>query len=301
MPGFSGVVPGFSEDIPDDSDADVSIAEVGDTVSVHYTGTLDDGTIFDTSRESVARENDIYNPARVYSPLEFTLGSGQMIPGFDRAVRGITPGETKTVTIPPEEAYGSETVEEEIERRFLEDVIVQTVPRSRFTDTVTQSVPLSQLPDGSSLSVGDTIDLPSDISATVVSIDDVSATLEIENTANPFRGQELAVGLAGEFQGNPVRITAIEEDDITLEIENRASPFFGQTLAVGLTGQTTEGESVTIVSLDDETARIQMPNTHELAGESLTFEIELVAITDDVSQDSADISPSSSPDANGDD
>ena len=69
------------------------MAKDGNTVKVHYTGKLDDGTVFDTS---VERE-----------PLEFTIGAGQMIPGFEGAVRGMQVGQVKTVTIPAEEAYGS--------------------------------------------------------------------------------------------------------------------------------------------------------------------------------------------------
>ena len=68
------------------------MASDGDTVRVHYTGTLEDGTTFDTS---VGRE-----------PLEFTLGAGQMIPGFEKAVYGLKVEESKTVTIPAGEAYG---------------------------------------------------------------------------------------------------------------------------------------------------------------------------------------------------
>ena len=67
-------------------------AKEGDTVKVQYTGKLEDGTVFDTSGD---RE-----------PLEFTIGGGQVIPGFEQAVVGMEPGETKTTTIPPEEAYG---------------------------------------------------------------------------------------------------------------------------------------------------------------------------------------------------
>ena len=68
-------------------------AKSGDTVRIHYTGTLDDGSTFDSSKGR--------------DPLEFKLGSGQVIPGFDTAVTGMSVGESKTVTIPPEEAYGA--------------------------------------------------------------------------------------------------------------------------------------------------------------------------------------------------
>lgn len=67
-------------------------AKPGDTVKIHYTGKLDDGTVFDSS---VNRE-----------PLEFTLNAGQVIPGFDQAVVGMSPGESKTETIPMDQAYG---------------------------------------------------------------------------------------------------------------------------------------------------------------------------------------------------
>ncbi len=67
-------------------------AQSGDTVRVHYTGTLDSGEVFDSSE---GRE-----------PLEFTVGSGQVIPGFDQAVAGMEVGESREVRIPAEEAYG---------------------------------------------------------------------------------------------------------------------------------------------------------------------------------------------------
>jgi peptidylprolyl isomerase len=73
-------------------DDDVARVKNGDIVKVHYTGTLEDGTVFDTSRE---RE-----------PLEFTLGEGSLIEGFEQAVIGMQVGQSKTVTIPAEKAYG---------------------------------------------------------------------------------------------------------------------------------------------------------------------------------------------------
>jgi len=84
-------------------------AKPGDTVRVHYRGTLDDGTEFDSSTDR--------------DPLEFTIGSGQVIPGFDAAVDGMSVGESVTVTIPAAEAYGPRQNE-----------AVQQVPRDMFDD-----------------------------------------------------------------------------------------------------------------------------------------------------------------------
>jgi peptidylprolyl isomerase len=72
---------------------ETEVAKDGNLVAVHYTGTLNDGTEFDSSRDR--------------GPLEFVVGAGQMIAGFDEAVKGMKVGEVKTVTIPPDKAYGS--------------------------------------------------------------------------------------------------------------------------------------------------------------------------------------------------
>ena len=76
-------------------------AEAGDHVYVHYTGTFFDGKIFDSS---VGKE-----------PLDFVVGAGQMIKGFDAAVVGMKVGESKVVTIPPEDGYGYPDPEKIIE------------------------------------------------------------------------------------------------------------------------------------------------------------------------------------------
>jgi peptidylprolyl isomerase len=70
----------------------MSQAKAGDTVRVHYTGTLDDGTVFDSSDGG--------------DPLEFTLGDGNVIPGFDTAVDGMSVGDTRNVKIEARDAYG---------------------------------------------------------------------------------------------------------------------------------------------------------------------------------------------------
>ena len=93
----------------------MSKAKNGDTVRVHYTGSFDDGTIFDSSVGS--------------TPLEFTVGSGQVIPGFDVMVTGMSKGDRKTQRIPASEAYGERM-----------DGLVFTVSRSQMPDHLVPEV-----------------------------------------------------------------------------------------------------------------------------------------------------------------
>ncbi len=104
----------------------MSLAKSGDSVKIHYTGTLDDGSQFDSSE---GRE-----------PLGFTLGSGQVIAGFDEAVTGMTVGEKKTVRLEAEKAYGERHPE-----------MVQEVPKSALPAEmrIEMGMPLqAQGPDG---------------------------------------------------------------------------------------------------------------------------------------------------------
>lgn len=86
-------------------------AKAGDTVQIHYTGTLDDGSTFDSS---AGRD-----------PLEFKLGTGQVIKGFDDGVTGMVPGEKKTIHIPCEDAYGP-----------INPAMMQDVPREQVPDEI---------------------------------------------------------------------------------------------------------------------------------------------------------------------
>jgi len=109
----------------------MAAAESGDTVRVHYTGRLADGTVFDSSE---GRE-----------PLEFTLGEQQVITGFDRAVSGMQVGESVTVAIPVDDAYG----------RHRDNLVIQ-VDQSQFPADIKPEVGLSlrmQQPDGSTVRV----------------------------------------------------------------------------------------------------------------------------------------------------
>lgn len=132
-------------------------ARNGDTVKVHYTGRLDDGTVFDSSQ---GRE-----------PLEFTVGAGQVIQGFDDAVTGMSPGDEKTVTIPSGEAYGERRPE-----------MVIRVPRDRFPDHI-RPEPGQQL----QMVNGDQVAV-----VTVVEVTEETVTLDANH---PLAGQDLTFDL----------------------------------------------------------------------------------------------------------
>ena len=132
-------------------------ARSGDTVKVHYTGRLSDGEVFDSSREG--------------DPLEFELGAGQIIPGFEDAVEGMEPGDAKEVTVPPERAYG--------DRR---DDLVQNLERER-------------LPDHLEPHVGQQLQMSQGDQSFVVTVTDVTDS-EVQIDANhPLAGRELKFDL----------------------------------------------------------------------------------------------------------
>jgi peptidylprolyl isomerase len=133
-------------------------AKQGDTVQVHYTGKLEDGTVFDTSRER--------------HPLRFTLGNGQVIAGFEQAVVGMNVGETKTTVIPVEQAYGP--------RR---DDMVVTMSREN-------------LPPNTALAVGQRIEITQAddqaFLATVTSVSEANVTVDANH---PLAGKALTFDL----------------------------------------------------------------------------------------------------------
>lgn len=133
-------------------------AKSGDTVRIHYTGTLDDGTQFDSSDGR--------------DPLEFALGGGQVIPGFDSAVDGMAVGDSKSVTISPEQAYG--------ERH---EQLVQQVPKSALPEDMEPAIGMhlqSQGPDGQVMNLA------------VTEVEDESITVDANH---PLAGQALTFAI----------------------------------------------------------------------------------------------------------
>lgn len=116
-------------------------AKNGDTVRVHYKGSLDDGSVFDSSEEG--------------DPIEFTIGSGEVIPGFEEAIIGMSPGDTKTEVIDPENAYGGRmndlvfSVPREQLGATADDLEVGDVVRVGFSDGRSAPVQVSEIGDQS--------------------------------------------------------------------------------------------------------------------------------------------------------
>ncbi len=90
--------------------------KIGDNVSVDYTGYLN-GKVFDTSLESIAKENNLSVPNRSYKPLKLTVGKGRFFKGLEEGIIGMKVGESKTLTISPENAYGQKDPQ-----------LIQTIP-----------------------------------------------------------------------------------------------------------------------------------------------------------------------------
>ena len=106
------------------------LIENGHKVSVHYTGTFEDGEVFDSSKDR--------------GPLDFEVGAGQMIKGFDDAVVGMKVGESKDITLPPAEAYGERNDELMVEmpkENFPEDMEIEEGMQLQLTNQNGQPVP----------------------------------------------------------------------------------------------------------------------------------------------------------------
>jgi len=129
-------------------------AKKGDTVKVHYTAKLEDGSVFDTSRED--------------EPLKFIIGEGHMIPGFEDAVVGMSQGEKKTVKIESEKAYGP---------HYDEGVII---------------VEKANLPEDLEPELGDVLQIPlPDDKSVVVIITEITDTKITLDANHPLAGKDL--------------------------------------------------------------------------------------------------------------
>lgn len=131
------------------------VIKKGDKVKVEYEGTLEDGTVFDSSKKHG-------------EPLEFVVGSGQLIEGFDDAVLGMKKGEKKEVRLEPTKAYGE------------------------HNPKLTKKIPRTQLPQNEELKPGMMLMLTlpngTQFTANVIDLDDESVTIDLNH---PLAGKTL--------------------------------------------------------------------------------------------------------------
>ncbi len=261
-------------------DDDPGKVSAGDTVSVMFVGKLKDGEVFDTNIESVATEAGLENIHT--DPLTFKVGSGQTIAGFDAAVVGMQPGETKTVEIPPEEAYGGYNMD-----------LVQEFPKTRELNRTDQVDRTTEIPTdafnqafGEDPEMGKTYSderLPFDYEVTGISGDNIELSVdqEIGDTVT-FSGADWESEIIS-MDNDYVTIRHNPEDGqmvesifgmakITLTDDKMVieeSPKQGDVI------QTMYGNAV-IKEVTDDVVLLDM--NHELAGETLVFEIEVTDI-----------------------
>jgi peptidylprolyl isomerase len=129
-------------------------AKLGDTVRVHYMGKLDDGVVFDTTL--------------AHEAIEFTIGAKQVIPGFEQAVIGLEPGESLTVQVPAQKAFGS----------YRSDLITMAHPDDLPSDVEPQVGEQLQIPDREG-------------GAFLVSVTDVSEDAVTLDANHPLAGKDL--------------------------------------------------------------------------------------------------------------
>ncbi len=128
-------------------------AQEGDMVKVNYTGRLDNGEVFDSTEEE---------------PFEFELGSGEVIPGFEEAIAGMEPGDTKEIRVEKEDAYGDRNPE-----------LVQKVPREQFGEFE---------PEEGMVMAFQSPDVEGDIPAKIMEVGDNEVTVDMNP---PLAGKDL--------------------------------------------------------------------------------------------------------------
>ena len=131
--------------------------ENGDKITVNYTGKLEDGTIFDSS----------LNEGR--TPLEATLGQGQLIPGFENGLIGMSVGETRTVEIEPENAYGQPN-----------PMMIQEIEKNKVPENV---------------QVGDTLTGSNQYGPVVVTVSEIKEDTVVLDMNHPLAGKKLIFDL----------------------------------------------------------------------------------------------------------
>lgn len=179
---------------------------IGDNVSVDYIGSTVEGSVVVTSIESVAKENNLSATDRKYGPITFTVGSGKVIKGFDEGIVGMGVGESRTLTIPPEKAFG-----------LRDPNLIKTIPIIQIISTTTTlprivNVPIDQFESkvGGNHTIGDIVQIPDS---------NFNATIKNMTTSNVLISYNLAVGTQISPKPWKVTVMKIDENNFTTKFE----------------------------------------------------------------------------------
>lgn len=256
----------------------------GDKVSVLYAGRLPNGKLFDTNIESVAKKEGFNRT--VFPALEFVVGSGQMIQGFDEAVVGMRKGETKKITIPPEKAYGlpdpTRVISSPRETKFnrTESIpLVNQVPAEQFIQFFGPRQNGEEFIDPNTKFTYRVLNTTNGIVSFKIVLEQGktyrfpgaawnTTVLRIEGDKAMVRNSPGETDIQTEFGVTTLRY---EIDHIILKV----NPTVG-TKINSLFG------TVTITAVDEKNFTVDL--NHELAGKTLTFDIEIVNVTKGAAQ-----------------
>ena len=259
----------------------------GSNISVDYVGSFQDGKVFDTSIESVAKANDLFNPNNPYTPLNFTVGKRSVIEGFDEGVIGMKKGETKILTIPPEKGYPFDPTKIQV------SPIIQEIPATNVIPRVLE-VPTTQFEQffGKNHSVGDTVTIPdTNINATIMNItSEISLKYDLIKGSNiwdsraPWNETVIKVDDKNitmkpnvtknaiiQFQGAPFNTTVVDVNDKNITLRNNRIPDTRVTVP-GMFGQMVD------MKISFNETSIIMDQNSEVAGKTLIFNVTLVSI-----------------------
>jgi FKBP-type peptidyl-prolyl cis-trans isomerase 2 len=260
----------YSNNIQKPAGEESLFVQTGYSVSVNYVGMFQDGKVFDTSIEPVGLNDALYPKAlsyerrNEYSPLNFTVGSGQMVKGFDSGVVGMYVGETKDIIVLPVDGYG--------------------LPNSQLIETkqIMEAVPVYQFGVGLAnfteqynvvASVGVTVkDIHWGWNVTVYSLDSAANTVTLKNmpeigmTVEPYDGWSCKIESISESANGGVG---------KIVLRNMLTP--GDANAT--IGTDSDGQKFRVTSVNIEEGTFVIDYNKEVVGQVLVFRVTMMSAT----------------------
>ena len=226
------------------------------------------------------------------APFTITVGATPVVAGFEKALIGMRAGETKMVSVAPEDGYGTGNITRQVYYEDIAPVFSVTENKSLLEGKATREMNVAdvqpdfikQYVDGKK--AGDTITEEEGTIVKLVSRTDSTITFEFLNTRSPFYQKSLTVGSTETTEGITFKVTKIVGDKVTLEVTNSKSPFAGKDFVVGATAESeVDGKKMNykIIAIDETSAQktvtLEETNTHPLANKTLHFTIKVDSVT----------------------